>query len=522
IQRALNGIELRLSKSGKIYVKGRNGLPAELAEIFGKYPTIGQNDGIREELASALGNGAYANATPEQLVDALKADRANYDEWVKAQDKGKSLEDQRQEAHYADEAAREKAEARERWENSGMGVLDYIRSRAEEGVPEFDLDWEIAREMARDFEEGRFSIGGIYTGSAADYANRSRQGGVDDGPSLVKIGSGEGSQVYGWGLYGSTVRGVAERYARANRDYMREITFRGKTAEQYEQRSAENLALNWVSRYGSPENAVREVIETWEGKLPPNVAKAADILRNHKSEFGIKKPGNIYEQTFFTDRAPGDESHLLKWYEPVSEEQKQWIRDQLKKEGLDASIIEKSWRRIIHRETGHDLGAYDTGNDVYDYIVEMLGSPKAASEFLARAGIDGVKYPVDSYGGKGVKDGDKVGWNYVSFRDDNIRVDHKWIDGEAKFMVGWALKHRGKDGKIPGVDQKRLTAVMRGLGSGELKHPRFTKEEAAASGEVVHERLWYYILSLESPDVYAGGTEAVGRSEGGTYSQSGG
>ena len=30
---------------------------------------------------------------------------------------------------------------------------------------------------------------------------------------------------------------------------------------------------------------------------------------------------------------------------------------------------------------------------------------------------------------------------------------------------------------------------MRGLGTGELKHPRFTKEEAAASGEVVHERL---------------------------------
>ena len=81
----------------------------------------------------------------------------------------------------------------------------------------------------------------------------------------------------------------------------------------------------------------------------------------------------------------------------------------------------------------------------------------------------------------------------------------------------------GKDnGKLFAVDQKRLTAVMRGLGTGELKHPRFTKEEAAASGEVVHERLWNYILSLESPDVYAGGTEAVGRSEGGTHSQSGG
>ena len=84
------------------------------------------------------------------------------------------------------------------------------------------------------------------------------------------------------------------------------------------------------------------------------------------------------------------------------------------------------------------------------------------------------------------------------------------------------LTARKDNGKLPAVDQKRLTAVMRGLGSGELKHPRFTKEEAAASGEVVHERLWNFILSLESPEVYSGGAEAVGRSEGGTHSQGGG
>ena len=80
----------------------------------------------------------------------------------------------------------------------------------------------------------------------------------------------------------------------------------------------------------------------------------------------------------------------------------------------------------------------------------------------------------------------------------------------------------GDSGKLPIVDQKRLTAVMRGLGSGELKHPRFTQEEAAASGEVVNERLWNYILSLESPEVYAGGGVGVDGGQGGTHSQGGG
>lgn len=38
-----------------------------------------------------------------------------------------------------------------------MGILDYIRSRMEDGDPEFDLDWEIAREMANDHAESRFA-----------------------------------------------------------------------------------------------------------------------------------------------------------------------------------------------------------------------------------------------------------------------------------------------------------------------------------------------------------------------------
>ena len=63
---------------------------------------------------------------------------------------------------------------------------------------------------------------------------------------------------------------------------------------------------------------------------------------------------------------------------------------------------------------------------------------------------------------------------------------------------------------------------MRGLGSGELKHPRFTKEEAAASGEVVHERLWNYILSLESPEVYFGGGEEGSARDGADDPKSGG
>lgn len=86
-------------------------------------------------------------------------------------------------------------------------------------------------------------------------------------------------------------------------------------------------------------------------------------------------------------------------------------------------------------------------------------------------------------------------------------------------MVG--LTGGKKDAKLSNVDQKWLTAVMRRLGSGELRHPRFTTEEFAASKGTEHEQLWNYILSLESPDVDGGGAQAFDRGKRGAGAQGG-
>ncbi len=50
------------------------------------------------------------------------------------------------------------------------------------------------------------------------------------------------------------------------------------------------------------------------------------------------------------------------------------------------------------------------------------------------AGIDGVKYPVGTMHGM-PKGGEGLRFNYVSFRDDNVRVDHKWTDGRQRYSV---------------------------------------------------------------------------------------
>ena len=299
--------------------------------------------------------------------------------------------------------------------------------------------------------QARFSIGGLYTGSAADYEK----------PSLHYVGTGEGSQVYGWGLYGSNRREVAEMYARAE-GAKADIIRDGKAYAINGDGSISDKVAFGLRAMGSAE-ALRKQYEAMTRMPDRKVANDARVelgeLNAHKWEIK-KRSQNIYEQTFFTDRAPGDESHLLKWYEPVSEEQSRLIFEQAEREGIE----------IDYNFVGTD-GLWSDGAEVYSIITDVLGSPKAASEFLARAGIDGVKYPVNSYRKK-VRDGDEAGWNYVSFRDDNIRVDHKWVDGEQRFSIATlgkyrtddlrSLAHRVKDGDAEAIAEagRRLAVIM--------------------------------------------------------------
>lgn len=153
IQNRLNGYTLILSKSGKIRVKGMAGLPKSLADIFGYNPTEGMNDGLLDRIASEIGNPAYADMTPGELVEALGKDRANYNAWLDNMDRGGSLEDDRQADHYRDAEEREAFEQRTAYEDKGFTTEEYIIDRIEnEGAA--DREWEEAK---GDIQSGIFS-----------------------------------------------------------------------------------------------------------------------------------------------------------------------------------------------------------------------------------------------------------------------------------------------------------------------------------------------------------------------------
>ena len=229
--------------------------------------------------------------------------------------------------------------------------------------------------------ENSSGISKIFTGSVSDYAK----------PSLLHVGSGEGTQVYGYGLYGSTLRNDAEYYAAKAQG-------------------------NFVPKPGASGEQV------------------------------------IYEQTFFNNRKAGDESHLLSWYDPVSDENKQRI---------DAALEKVSGNKM-------DWTGVHSGEDLYRKLA-TFASPQEASEFLAHnADIDGIKYPAEDHHGRQV--GNSKGWNYVSFRDDNIRIDRKYVNGQKVYDFQELMAK-----KLPGIDAIAVLKRISKMGSPEKMAEEFRR-----------------------------------------------
>ena len=180
--------------------------------------------------------------------------------------------------------------------------------------------------------------------------------------------------------------------------------------------------------------------------------------------------------------------------------------------------VQSDTERVLSKEESERFYKALDGEVFGEYKPETMGELFATfkdevnfPEAMKAIGYDGVIDNTRGYIGA-------FDANQIKSATDNIGTFDSG-NNDIRFSIGGVLKRSGKDGKIVDVDQQRLTAVMRGLETGELKHPRFTREEFAASKGVRHERLWSYLLSLESPDIHAGGGQGLDGGKGGNDSQ---
>jgi hypothetical protein len=247
-----------------------------------------------------------------------------------------------------------------------------------------------------------------------------------------KIGTGEGAQAYGHGLYFSGSEDVAKKY-RTDLSGPPQILIGGEpvTAGRPNMSASPREQALWVlsraaQRYGDPIQALREAMLDVDDQFGGRqVRPIIDSLMRFKSqgvEFG-PRPGKTYEVELAYP-----ESKLLD-YDAAISEQPEHVRNILPTLNLP---LEDATPPTLKMAYGFERPPNITGREIYSALVrdEMAhrgagwdGRELAASRSLADAGIPGMRY-LDEYS-RGAKEGSR---NYISFpgTEDSIRILRKY------------------------------------------------------------------------------------------------
>ena len=234
------------------------------------------------------------------------------------------------------------------------------------------------------------------------------------------MSTGEGAQAYGWGTYVTEVEGIGRTYAEAIGGW----AYKGK--KRADERTL-YIAKRLLDEYGGYD----EVLAANEGvELSSALKKAVEFLKSTGKDAW---EGNYY---LYEVEIPDDNgANYLYWDRPVDSAVVERVADGLRSVGfevvpdMEGLVFERAGRLVA-------LSSSDKGSALYADLENVLGSDKAASEFLSEQGFVGISYPANATTG-GRADGAR---NYTIFKEEDAEIrGRKRKDG----VYGWAV-----DGKI--------------------------------------------------------------------------
>lgn len=329
---------------------------------------------------------------------------------------------------------------------------------------------------------------------------------------LGKIGAGEGGQAHGWGLYFAADRVISNEYKehlseiKGNRISYKGHIYNADGVDETGHRSG-NKALRTIAsmlRWKRGEKGLDEVeakiqkvrAEAKEGSSGWNLAEEClNLLHSDGFSFGRATNGKLYEADVPENDVLLDEQKLLKDQPPKVQEALERVIGEnyakaLKKarkigraEGMEVKhlLYKSTTREFLSDEEekrlidllGYDLAcdavsdaessAYivqklsvgaPRGRDIYEAISDAqddgLGSDRAASEALNKAGIKGITY-----------NGEKDGRCYVIFDDKAISIINKYnqeMHGTAQGFI------------TPFSNGKRIITLLEGADESTFAH----------------------------------------------------
>ena len=327
----------------------------------------------------------------------------------------------------------------------GFTGIKYKAGRNFGGAKKGDTNYVIFKpEDMRITEHTKFSIK-TYHGSQASF----------DHFDHSFMGSGEGAQAYGWGTYVSEVEGIAKAYARQNakknapsglmydtvaqdlvdtksgldlledelkdaKSYVDLYQSRLDEAKEELSKAKESGTGLGVDMYESDVEYYSEQVERYKQSIKTKESDIKDVKTKvdalQKKLDSMEKPRNLYSVDIPDDTG----RNYIGWDEPLGAAKIMRLPKVFKANGWE---YKKVGMYDTYKIDGNEHEVWlepslTTGKELYRDLTNALGSDKAASEFLSKAGFVGVKVIAQRNTG-----GNKEGkMNYVIFDENNAQI----------------------------------------------------------------------------------------------------
>ena len=282
--------------------------------------------------------------------------------------------------------------------------------------------------------------------------------------STSAMGTGEGAQAFGWGLYFTDLKGIAKGYAESLSTIKNklsnlkidndEINIDRNTIEVYNNYTSQLDNVNYEYGFENKNWYRFDINDRWErisegtlvkntdvefsetgwrrrdnmiatkdGKVVAIDTKSKELISKIQNAENVslenmiskRELTNLYNVSLHQGKDPSEYT-WLEWDKVVPLEIKKKLMSELIKAnsqlGIDAvteeDIIEENFK----------------GESLYRILQDYLKSDKEASLFLLENGIDGVKYPAESFS-RGTTSETARGFNYVVFDENAITVNER-------------------------------------------------------------------------------------------------
>lgn len=257
-----------------------------------------------------------------------------------------------------------------------------------------------------------------YHGSASKFDNF----------DLTHIGTGEGAQAHGWGVYIAGNRDTAEGYRKRlaetkylydgkkvgindladvlavyNDEREKRLRFWKTLKEDYQ--TFINDIKKGVGPYANSTEEERQKEIDYDNKEIEDINKKIDFLENADKSKITTTGGQVYEVDIPNNNVLLDEQKTF-------EEQPKKVQEALEKIAKDYGIKVKG--KVQAGVNFHDI----TGKYAYNQLAGKLGGQKAASQKMLEYGIEGITY-----------DGKQDGRCYVVFDDKAVKILNTFYQG---------------------------------------------------------------------------------------------